>query len=268
MEVLDELDICFGDANSGDSADETGLYGRARAIRNRLEAANDAIYEAIRSEIQLIGIQREQGARPGMLLRWIEICRDRKETPPRGLSYDDLDELISGVLQLREPDNAPVHRGPEEVFYQPTPVRHILHLIEASGLNEADCLVDLGSGLGHVTVLASILAGARSIGIEAEATYVGSAQECANSLGLKRIAFVQQDARDADLSAGTVFYLYTPFTGTLLRTVLDKLRRESERRDIRVCTFGPCSLVAAREPWLRTNVSLTTDQIVCFRSGG
>ena len=50
---------------------------------------------------------------------------------------------------------------------------------------------------------------------------MASARECADSLGLSRITFVQQDVRDADLGAGTVFSTpYTPFTGTLLRTVL------------------------------------------------
>jgi hypothetical protein len=258
IEVHDELDALCGDADSMPT--ETDLYERTRAIRALLEGANAAIYQAIRSEVQ-------RGARPHGLRRWIQVCAS-KGTPPRGLGYDDLDELISGVLQLREPGNAPVHPGPEEVFYQPTPVRHILQMIEVSGLSEADVLVDLGSGLGHVPLLASILTRARSIGIEAEAAYVASARECAESLGLSPVTFVQQDARDADLSTGTVFYLYTPFTGALLQSVLDKLRKEGGKRDIRVCTLGPCTLVVAKEPWLRESAPPNADRIACFRSGG
>jgi hypothetical protein len=50
-----------------------------------------------------------------------------------------------------------------------TPVRHILRLIAAGALSEADVFVDLGSGLGHVPLLASRLTGVRSFGIEVEA---------------------------------------------------------------------------------------------------
>lgn len=265
IEILDELDAYFGDSDSAAVA-ETELVERARAIQTRLEAAVSAIYHAIRSEVQRRSGVLQQGARPETLLRWIEICSDRNEMPPRGLGYDCLDELISGVLQLREPGGALVRLGPEEVFYQPTPVRHILRLIEVSGLSDSDVLVDLGSGLGHVPLLASILTGARSIGIESEAGYVASARECVDSLGLSRITFVQQDARDADLGAGTVFYLYTPFTGTLLQTVLGRLREESAKRAIRVCTFGPCTLVAAREKWMTASETPAVDRVVCFRA--
>jgi hypothetical protein len=41
------------------------------------------------------------------------------------------------------------------VPYQPTPVRHILHLIAAAMVAEDDVFVDLGSGLGHVPLLVS-----------------------------------------------------------------------------------------------------------------
>ena len=262
IEALDELDAYFGDTAS--AAHEVEVLASARAIQTRLEAANAAIYQAIRSEVQRGGGSRQQGPLPDTFLRWIEICGKRKETSPRGLGYDCLDELISGVFQLREPVGAPVQPGPEEVFYQPTPVRHILRLIKVSGLSEADFLVDLGSGLGHVPLLTSILTGARSLGIESDAAYVASARECADSLGLGRVTFVQQDARDADLGAGTVFYLYTPFTGTLLQTMLGRLRDESAMRAIRVCTFGPCTLVAARETWLTACETPATDRVACF----
>lgn len=72
--------------------------------------------------------------------------------------------------------------------------------------------------------------------------------------------------READLSAGTVFFLYTPFTGAILRTVLDRLRHEARRRPIRICSYGPCTPLIAQELWLETNSELTTDHIVLFRS--
>ena len=115
IEILDELDACFGHSDSTAVA-ETELVERARAIQTRLEAADSAIYHAIRSEVQRRSGVLQQGARPETLLRWIEICSDRNEMPPRGLGYDCLDELISGVLQLREPGGALVRLGPRGVL--------------------------------------------------------------------------------------------------------------------------------------------------------
>jgi precorrin-6B methylase 2 len=207
-------------------------------------------------------VRRGDGAE--CLRSWIGQCSEFGAPRP-GLGYDHLDELIAGVLGLREPAGEAV-LAPEMVFYQPTPVRHILEMIRVSGLSEDDVLIDLGSGLGHVPMLASILTGARAIGIEIDAAYVRCARECADDLGLERVAFVEQDAREADMSAGTVFHLYTPFTGGMLRAVLDRLRREGERRAIHVCTLGPCAEVVAEQRWLHATTNVDAERISCYRT--
>jgi hypothetical protein len=77
---------------------------------------------------------------------------------------------------------------------------------------------------------------------------------------------VAQDARVTDLSSGTVFYLYTPFAGSILRQVLDRLRSVAAARPIRVCTFGPCTSVVADERWLEATAEPVTDWVVVFNS--
>ena len=59
------------------------------------------------------------------------------------------------------------------------------------------------------------------------------------------------DARDADYSDGTIFFMYTPFTGRLLQEVLEKLEGESRKRTITICTYGPCTLQVSNQGWLR-----------------
>jgi hypothetical protein len=174
--------------------------------------------------------------------------------------------LVSGVLQLREPDERNLQQAPEMVPYQPTPVRHILHLIAATGLAEDDVFVDLGSGLGHVPLLVSMVTGAQSLGIEVQAAYVASAQECAQSLHLSRVRFTPQDAREADLSSGTVFYLYSPFNGSILTDVLSSLQMESTRRSIKICSLGPCTRTVANETWLKASTLPDTGRITVFDS--
>ena len=234
---------------------------RAKAISARLEAVNGGVYRAIRRDIL-------QGTGSESLLRWV--CKSaqsgRVATRIDGERYDYLDELLSGVLQFDEPAADLAELPPEMVFYQPTPARHIFELIKRVGLTEQDVLVDLGSGLGHVPLLTSICSGARSIGIELEAAYVDCAQRSASSLNLTRVSFVRQDARAADFSTGTVFYLYTPFTGTVLRAVLDSLHQEAIGREIRICTLGPCTPIVAQEGWLRATGTLELDRIEIFRA--
>jgi Histone methylation protein DOT1 len=264
LEALDRLDACFPntpEAPFDAVAIQPELYRRARAICARLESVNCELYETIRGEIQ-------RGSQPDSLLRWVPPSLDIEDSggAADGLGYDYLDELISGVLQFEEPDAGNIATHPEKVFYQPTPARHIFDLIGLAELTESDVLVDLGSGLGHVPLLVSICTPGRSVGIESEAAYFERAQQCAQRLNLDRVTFIQDDARVADLTTGTVFYLYTPFTGSILSAVLNRLQREAATRRIRICSYGPCTPAIADEPWLEPATTPKANRIALFRS--
>jgi hypothetical protein len=264
IEALDRLDASFPDIHQpvfGAKSNMARLYHRAKAIYGRLEAVNCDLYQSIRYEIQ-------RGARPDALLQCVHSATGIAGVVglAHGIGYDYLDELIIGVLQFEEPNAGHVQRGPEMVFYQPTPARHIFSLIGITALTSTDVLVDLGSGMGHVPLLVAICTRASSIGIELEGAYVACARRSAQKLNLNKVTFVRQDARAADLSSGTVFYLYTPFTGSILRVVLSLLRREAANRQIRICTFGPCTTVVAGERWLEAATTPGTDRIAVFCS--
>lgn len=258
-DVLDRLETWrIGGSLPGEPV---GLHGRIEALCTELEAVDERICRRIRRDIR-----RGAGVR-----RWLEWARaagiDREAgSPGHGDRYDCLDALLGDVLQLDEPRARLAGLGPEMVFYQPTPARHILDMLERSALDERDVLIDLGSGLGQVPLLASLCTGARCIGIEWEAAYVDCARRCARALKLDRVTFVQGDARAADLAAGTLFYLYTPFAGAMLREMLDRLRAEAAGRAIRLCTLGPCSATVAQEPWLQAIGAWQSDRPALFRS--
>jgi Methyltransferase domain len=247
----------------------------ADALRTRLEAANASAYDSIRDAVRgrmqdgaIDDAPWDDAHRNNTLAAWIERCADPMQTDPAGSGYDWLDELIGGVLRLREPESANIRPGPEMVFYQPTPARHILHMLRLCALCAADVLVDLGSGLGHVPILAALLTPARCVGIEMEPAYIATARACARGLGVSRAEFLEQDARAADLSTGTVFYLYTPFTGSILANVLSGLRQQSAQRVLRICTFGPCTQTVAREPWLTAHATPEASRITLFQTRG
>lgn len=254
IEALDRLDIFDLDASAAPSRSAAeAVFKRARKLSARLEAANVRLYEAIRQDIRR-GRGRES------LLRWFF------KPVVNGTEYDWTDELMAGVLRFDEIGEPMIELTSEMVFYQPTPARHIFDLIERSGITERDVLVDLGSGLGHVTLAASICTRAHCIGIDLEPAYIACARRCAEALCLPNAKFLQQDARVADLSEGTVFYLYTPFEGGVLRAVLDRLGREGLRRPIRVCTLGSCVEVVTRESWLDSVGVPDAGRVSIFRS--
>jgi Methyltransferase domain len=256
--LLDRLDAALVGRDwpvDGREPSEQDAWRRLHLLRRRLEAMNEDLYSSIRAEIQ-------QGTRPALLSELVQ----SNAIPAPGLSFDYLDELVAGILQLEDPDPPPAHPPDDMVFYQPTPARHIFHLLRLASLTGEDLLFDLGSGLGHVPLLIAIFTNAHAIGIDREEAYVRCARQCADGLRLDRVAFFSQDVRDADLSTGTVFYLYTPFTGSILASVLGSLQHESTARPIRVCTFGPCTDAVARESWLAPSAPPDPAQITIFHS--
>jgi hypothetical protein len=257
IEALDDLDACLPEGPTGQTIATTLLH-RARAIYSRLESVNLILYKSIRRDIQ-------RGAGRASLFEWVPDGDDAANLM-NSRGYDYLDEWMSGVLQFEEPSAEVVQLQSEMVAYQPTPARHIFDLIGRTALTERDYLIDLGSGLGHVTLMASICTSVNCTGIELEPSYVDCGRKSVQSLNLNSVRFIQGDARAADLSHGTVFYMYTPFSGAILRDVLNSLRQEAVKREIRVCTFGPCTQVVAEEQWLSAIGKLETDRVAIFRS--
>ncbi|RDZ27899.1 class I SAM-dependent methyltransferase [Lysobacter silvisoli] len=247
-QVLDALERKLDLAPQG----AVGLIARAQSLRDALEHASTALYEQLRE-----AVRSGQGAR----------LRAYADDPaPEGDHYDALDELLAGVLRLPAPGDAIAALAPELVAYQPTPARHAFDLLRRVPLAPDDLLVDVGAGLGHLPLLVAACTPARALGVEIEPAYVASAQACADDLRLDRAAFVRADAREVEWPPATVYYLYTPFTGAVLRQALDALAVQARHRPIRVCTLGPCTATVAAEPWLDGDGAARSDRIAVFLS--
>ena len=254
FEALDQLDSFLSDGQLLAPL----LRQRATSICAELDAVNLKFYDSIRRDIR-----RGNGA--AALVEWMPDPNAAADVANRA-GYDYLDELLSGILQFQQPSPQLVPLDSEMVAYQPTPARHIFDFLQRTALTEPDTVIDLGSGLGHVTLLASICSRASCTGIELEPSYIECARNCARSLNLNNARFIHVDARAADLSCGTVFYLYTPFTGALLREVMKALRHQALTCQFRICTFGPCTPLVAEESWLSVTGSVEANELAIFRS--
>jgi hypothetical protein len=226
----------------------TTLKQYAERVKHQLEEIDDALFQRLRADIRA-------GVGPGTALKGLideYVRRDSssgRQQDERG--YDSLDVFINGLLLIQAAPLETKAREPEMVYYQQTPARIILELVEKAHLTGKDVFYDLGSGLGQVPILVHLLSGATAKGIEFEPAYCDYARVCAAELNLSRVEFVNVDARKVDYSDGTVFFMYTPFEGRLLQEVLEKLRGESRRRMIRLFTYGPCTPQVSRQSWLK-----------------
>ncbi len=258
LEALDRLDRFRLDSPSpkgGLSREDAELQNRARILATKLAAANSRCYETVRDGI------RSRNGRGALLSSWAAQLGSKRDAAlgadakefDRGERYDCLDEFVAGVFSFAEPATPIVVRPPEMVAYQPTPARCIFDLVRRMRLTTRDVFVDLGSGLGYVALVVAVRTKAHVIGIELEPCYVRCARKSALELNITNCRFIDQDVRNADLAAGTVFYLYTPFRGAILRDVLDRLQAQASKRKLRVCTFGPCTPIVASESWLVLN---------------
>jgi hypothetical protein len=230
---------------------------RAESLIATMEGIDRELFGELRNCIRL-------GEGEQALMPWIP-----DEALP-GQHYDALDELMAGVFAVDEPLIENPVLPAEMVLYQPTPARHIVDGIRRASITAGDVVLDLGSGLGHVPMLVHVLTKARTRGVEREPAYVASAARAASALALGQVSFLTGDAREAEISDATVFYLFTPFLGTVLRDMLARIEAEASSREVRVVVLGPCARTFARMPWLHSDDAdpSATDRIVVFRSRG
>lgn len=164
-----------------------------------------------------------------------------------------VDELLA--IEGTPPDTPDLPRG--SAPYLPCGVEEIMTMVQEVPVRPEDEIVDLGSGLGRMAILAHLLSGARAFGVEIQGPLIRSAQARCVELGLDAVSFVHANAVDVELN-GSVFFLYAPFSGAMLSSVLRRLEDVARRRPIVVCAVG---LEFHGVPWLvprkTSNVALT-----------
>jgi len=223
------------------------LKYRAEKVKSELEEIDIRLFQRLQANIRTGGYSGKEFKK--LINEYVDFNVDdnqQQEEP----GYDNLDIFINGLTLFQTVPEPTKNLEPEMVYYQKTPARIVFELAERSHFTKEDVFLDLGSGLGQVTILINLLAGITARGIEFEPAFCDYAGDCAANLSLSNVTFINADARKADYSEGTVFFMFTPFRGEILQEVLEMLRKESLRRKIKIITYGPCTPLVAFQNWL------------------
>jgi SAM-dependent methyltransferase len=170
------------------------------------------------------------------LLRWLA-----------RVPLEDRDAAVEERLRIRDTSSRPPP-GKHMVEYQPSGVAAIVRMLIEVPVSVDDVVVDLGSGMGKVAILASLLTGAAARGVEVQPELVAKARAAAERAGAARVTFEHGDAREAYIDDGTVFFLYAPFRGPVMAEVLGRLHALAQRKPIVVAALGVD--IERTAPWL------------------
>jgi predicted RNA methylase len=223
------------------------LRNRAEKVKTALEEIDVNLFQQLQQTIKAAGYTRN-GFR-NLVNEYLDITSYSNEYPEE-IGYDNLDIFINGLSPLQTMPEQTRDLEPEMVYYQKTPARIVFELAEKVHFIKEDIFFDIGAGLGQVAILVHLLTGIPARGIEFEPAFCDYAGDCAAALHLRDVTFINVDARKADYSEGTVFFMFTPFKGEILQEVLAILQKESQWRKIKIITYGPCTARVALESWL------------------
>ena len=203
-------------------------------------AALSRLYEQIRQTARAQHADVRARIRAGRLE--LEPFIARLEQTPLELR----DHLVEEILDIAYPPLQKPVLPREAVGYSPSGLAEILFVVAEAKLGPGKTFVDLGSGLGKVALLVSLLTGANAYGIELDPYLVAGAQAAAHSLSLTTPQFIAGDILSTPLPPADVFYMFIPW----LRSA-ELVRRLKPLAAERKLLLFSQALDLRELPWLR-----------------
>ncbi|MGY4385362.1 hypothetical protein ACVWYN_002400 [Pedobacter sp. UYP24] len=242
--IIDRINSLIEQVGASNQLNQLSFY--ANRLKDRLENINTKMFDALAQQISNAG---DKGLVMRKIIAVSLIDFGYHEQQSAAADYDNLDIFLNRILSATTVNEAKRALEPEMVFYQKTPARIIIAI--SKKINHDDVFFDIGCGVGQAVILVNLISGAKAIGIEFEPEFCNYGTEVALKLELKDTSFFNEDARNADYSTGTVFFLYTPFIGKMMQEVLVLLHQVSLKKEIRIFTYGPCSKTINMQKWLK-----------------
>jgi predicted RNA methylase len=147
-----------------------------------------------------------------------ELALNIRTTPPQSSPTESAEPTVTQSDPRPRHDDSARYEVPD-YFY----MRKVLQVLSPG---PKDVVFDLGCGLGRFLCLAARRKVRKCVGIELRAQLCEAAQENARCLRGRHapIEIRCEDAATADMSGGTIYYMYNPFGPTTMRDVLANMR--------------------------------------------
>lgn len=111
----------------------------------------------------------------------------------------------------------------ENYPYEPTPYRVLLRLAQSGYLSGTSKLIDYGCGKGRAAIFLAHLTRCRVTGIDYNEDLIRLAEEnLARSRG-KGVTFLHMAAEQYELTDEDSFFFFNPFSGEVLKRVIDQI---------------------------------------------
>ena len=154
-------------------------------------------------------------------------------------------------------------RYSDAIFYLASDYLNIRRVARKLHLSAHDVFYDIGCGKGRVVCTFATYRLQRVIGIDLNETLCEIARKNAAHMRRRKtsIDIRCEDAAIADLSDGTVFFMYNPFGPATMKRVLDNIGRclERNRRMVRIVYYNPVFKELFHEyKWIRPMPGLRT----------
>jgi len=151
-----------------------------------------------------------------------------------------------GVVDVTVPDGG---------RYEPTPYLIISEILNRLELTPTDVYVDLGCGKGRSLLMAARRNIKKVIGVEQDKGFLKIAEENFARLGTIQptVEFKNCLAQEFDYNDVTIIFMYNPFGGDTINTVLDEIEKtlKTNPRHFRIAYVNPQhDNVLAQREWL------------------
>ncbi len=182
---------------------------------------------------------------------------------------EKLHERRYGISTQKQADLGPLGYDSQYVSHDPSPYRALKSIFRALPFREGDVLIDYGSGAGRSSLFAASMYPYKTIiGVELLPSLISLAernlQEIKVELACKDVRFVQANAMAfTPPTDATISFLFNPFTGEVLRQVLENIRISlaASPRPFLIVILNPSEF--ERPPWMKQMTRLRTYPFDC-----
>lgn len=184
-------------------------------------------------------LREELAQNPGMLRHMLDAI-DASLFPPDDCFVDALlgiPYIDGGIEDAYGTQYINRYNSPERAKYQGSSFSVIRDILRKVRPGSKDIVYDLGCGYGRVILYGALTTEAKYKGIELVSRRVEKARSIIDDFQIGNAQIIRGNVLSRDLSDGTIFYLFNPFSEFTTGEVIEKLRTIARSKLITIASF-------------------------------